>query len=213
MAKQERAFVTRQQIIRAAAESFDVTGYERTTLSDIVDGSGVTKGALYFHFKSKDELGAVVIEEQHAISMAAAAEIHATGAPALEQLVMLAYEMGRQVIEDPVVRAGIRLTLELSAAEGPPKPYVDWISGLDQLFRDAAAEGDLADTMDAAHLARYFVSAFTGVQLVSNVLTQRQDLESRIEQMLEIFLPSIMAPRRRRRIDSYRHARWVPTQG
>ena len=212
MARQERAIATRQQIIRAAAECFDVTGYERTTLSDIVDQSGVTKGAVYFHFRSKDDLGTVVIDEQHAISMAAVAQIRTTGAPALEQLVMQAYEMGRQMIDDPVVRAGIRLTLELSAADGPPKPYLDWISGLDHIFRDAAAEGDLADTMDPAHLARYFVAAFTGVQLVSNVLTQRHDLELRIAQMLEVFLPSIMAPRRRRRAESYLGARWTPPQ-
>jgi AcrR family transcriptional regulator len=211
VAKQERAVVTRQQIVRAAAECFDVTGYERTTLSDIVDGSGVTKGALYFHFKSKDDLGTVVIDEQHAISMATVSRIRATGTPALEQLVMLTHEMGRQIVEDPVVRAGIRLTLELSAAEGPATPYVDWIAGLDRLFHDAADEGDLSDTVDAAHLARYFVSAFTGVQLVSNVLTQRRDLDVRIDQMLDIFVPSIMAPRRRRRFDAYRHARWTST--
>ncbi len=61
---------------------------------------------MYFHFKSKDDLAVAIIEEQHAISMNAVAAIRATEAPALEQLVMLAYEMGRQIVEDPVVRAG-----------------------------------------------------------------------------------------------------------
>ncbi|MFE3290216.1 ScbR family autoregulator-binding transcription factor [Rhodococcus sp. NPDC059234] len=213
MVKQERAIATRQQIIKAAAERFDETGYERASLAEIVDLSRVTKGALYFHFKSKDDLAAVVIEEQHAISMTAVGRIRQTEAPALEQLVMLCYEMGREIVEDPIVRAGIRLTIEMSADVGPPQPYVDWIDGVDSVFRSAIEEGDVLDTVDPAELARYFVSAFTGVQLVSNVLTQRDDLEARLDQMLTFILSAIVTPRRRHKIDRYRHARWDPTSG
>ncbi len=211
MVKQQRAVATRQQIIRAAATRFDEIGYERASLAEIVDLSSVTKGALYFHFKSKDDLAAVVIEEQHAISMNAVGVIRQEDAPALEQLVMLCHEMGRQIVEDPTVRAGIRLTLELSAEGGPPQPYRDWIEGIDHVFRSAIEEGDVLDTIDPAEFASYFVAAFTGVQLVSNVLSQRGDLESRLDQMLMFILPAIVAPRRRDKIDRYRHARWDPT--
>ncbi|MGW0044389.1 ScbR family autoregulator-binding transcription factor [Rhodococcus sp. NPDC003348] len=209
--KQQRAIATRQQIVRAAATRFDETGYERASLSEIVDLSSFTKGAVYFHFKSKDELAAVVIEEQHAISMAMAGRIRETGAPALEQLVMFCYEMGREIIEDPIVRAGIRLTLEMSAESGPPQPYLDWIDNLDQVFRLAIEEGDVLDSIDPAAVARYFVSAFTGVQLVSNVLAQRSDLEARLAEMLTFILPAIVAPRRRHKIPRYLEARWDPT--
>ncbi len=192
--KQERAFETRNEIIWAAATRFDETGYERASLTEIVELTGFTKGALYFHFKSKDDLAVAIIEEQHAISMNAVAAIRATEAPALEQLVMLAYEMGRQIVEDPVVRAGIRLTLEMSAAAGPTAPYLDWIDGLREVFQAAIEEGDIADTVDSAELARYFVSAFTGVQMVSNVLTGRADLDARLDQMVSFVLASVVAP-------------------
>ncbi len=71
MLRQERAVITRQQIVNGAAEMFDRVGYERASLAEIVELSGITKGALYFHFKSKDDLASVVIDEQHAISMKA----------------------------------------------------------------------------------------------------------------------------------------------
>jgi AcrR family transcriptional regulator len=208
--KQERAIETRKEIIWAAATRFDETGYERASLAEIVELTGFTKGALYFHFKSKDDLAAAIIEEQHAISMNAVASIRATGVPALEQLVMLAYEMGREIVEDPVVRAGIRLTLEMSAEAGPSAPYLDWIDGLREVFGAAIDEGDIPDTVDSGELARYFVSAFTGVQLVSNVLTGRADLEERLDQMVSFVLASIVAPRRRHKIDRYVHTRWSP---
>ncbi|WP_433607929.1 ScbR family autoregulator-binding transcription factor [Prescottella agglutinans] len=210
MVRQERAIATRQQIVKGAAEMFDREGYERATLADIVDHCGLTKGALYFHFKSKDELATVVIEEQHAVAMNAVKAINATAAPALEQIVMLCYEMGREMVDDPFVRAGIRLTLELSAVAGPRKPYLDWITSCEQMLRAAVEEGDVLDTLDTADLAYYIISAFTGVQLVSNVLTARADLDARIDQMLTFVLATVVPPRRRHKIDTIRHARWVP---
>ncbi len=211
MLKQERAVITRNQIVKGAAVMFDRAGYERASLAEIVDLSGITKGALYFHFKSKDELAGVVIDEQHAISMNAVLAIAETGAPALEQLVMACYEMGRQIIEDPIVRAGIRLTLEMSAAGGPREPYVDWIDSVARLAHAAREQGDVVDTVVPDELGRFVVSAFTGVQLVSNVLTRRIDLYERIDQMLKLLLPGIVPPRRRHKIDRILAARWTPT--
>jgi len=210
MLKQERALITRQQIVNGAAAMFDRVGYERASLAEIVELSGITKGALYFHFKSKDDLAGVVIEEQHAVSMKAVEAISSSGAPALEQLVMLCYEMSREIIEDPIVRAGIRLTLEMSAVGGPREPYVDWIASCEHVAAAAVAEGDVVDTVVPAELGRFIVGAFTGVQMVSNVLTGREDLYERIDQMLTLVLPGIMPPRRRHKIDRIRAARWTP---
>ena len=211
MLKQERAIITRNQIVKGAAEMFDRAGYERASLAEIVDLSGITKGALYFHFKSKDDLASVVMQEQHAISMTAARAIAETEAPALEQLVMLCYEMARQILEDPVVRAGIRLTLEMSTDGGPREPYVDWIDSCARVAKAAVEEGDVIDTVVPADLGRFIVSAFTGVQLVSNVLTGRDDLYDRVDQMLALLLPGIVAPRRRHKIERILAARWTPT--
>ena len=44
------------QILDAAAELFVHYGYDKTTVSDIAREAGVSKGAIYLHFESKDEL-------------------------------------------------------------------------------------------------------------------------------------------------------------
>jgi AcrR family transcriptional regulator len=46
----------RAQIIQAALTCFTSKGYNNTTMNDIVAESGLSKGALYWYFKSKDEL-------------------------------------------------------------------------------------------------------------------------------------------------------------
>ena len=64
MARQERAVRTRHAVIRAAAEVFAERGYAAATIAEILDRAGVTKGALYFHFDSKEALARGVIEAQ-----------------------------------------------------------------------------------------------------------------------------------------------------
>ena len=46
----------RPKILQAAFEAFAESGYEKTSMDDIVRLSGLSKGTLYWHFKNKQEL-------------------------------------------------------------------------------------------------------------------------------------------------------------
>jgi len=52
----EDAEITRQRIINAAREAFLQKGVSRTSLEHIASHAGVTRGAVYWHFKNKAEL-------------------------------------------------------------------------------------------------------------------------------------------------------------
>ena len=45
-----------EQILRAAAAVIIRQGYDKTTMSDIADEAGVSRGTVYLHFKGKEEL-------------------------------------------------------------------------------------------------------------------------------------------------------------
>jgi AcrR family transcriptional regulator len=47
---------TRLAILETALDLFALQGYEKTALSEVSDRLGVTKAALYYHFKSKDSI-------------------------------------------------------------------------------------------------------------------------------------------------------------
>lgn len=64
MAKQDRAIRTRHTILVAAASVFEERGYQAATITDILTTAGVTKGALYFHFQSKEDLAYGVMAAQ-----------------------------------------------------------------------------------------------------------------------------------------------------
>ncbi|MED3571012.1 TetR/AcrR family transcriptional regulator [Cytobacillus praedii] len=56
---------TRQIILKAALECFSKNGYVNTSISDIVNRSGISKGGIYWHFKSKEEMFVQMIEEEY----------------------------------------------------------------------------------------------------------------------------------------------------
>ena len=47
---------TRQQLLRAALDTFYLRGVGRASLHEIAQAAGVTRGALYWHFKNKEDL-------------------------------------------------------------------------------------------------------------------------------------------------------------
>jgi TetR/AcrR family transcriptional regulator, transcriptional repressor for nem operon len=54
---------TRERLLQAAAREVYRTGFQSASLDTILASAGVTKGALYYHFDSKEALGYVVVEE------------------------------------------------------------------------------------------------------------------------------------------------------
>ncbi len=51
-----KARETREKILKQAAELFNQRGYSGSSISDIMRVTGLQKGGIYNHFKSKDEL-------------------------------------------------------------------------------------------------------------------------------------------------------------
>jgi TetR/AcrR family transcriptional regulator, transcriptional repressor for nem operon len=54
---------TRQRLLQAAFREVYVSGFQSASLDTILATTGVTKGALYYHFKSKEALGYAIVEE------------------------------------------------------------------------------------------------------------------------------------------------------
>ncbi|HWA65800.1 MAG TPA: helix-turn-helix domain-containing protein [Mycobacteriales bacterium] len=72
-----QATETRGALLNAARELFGGQGYAATSIEEIVDRAGVTKGALYHHFADKEALFQAVFEQvQLEVSDAAVAEFN-----------------------------------------------------------------------------------------------------------------------------------------
>lgn len=58
----EEALATREQLLDAAVRVFRNRGVGHTSLAEVADAAGVTRGAIYWHFRSKAELFKAMVE-------------------------------------------------------------------------------------------------------------------------------------------------------
>ncbi|PSK91118.1 TetR/AcrR family transcriptional regulator [Taibaiella chishuiensis] len=59
----KKAAATRLMILEKAFELIYTKGYQTTSIDEIIATTQVTKGAFFYHFKSKDEMGLAIINE------------------------------------------------------------------------------------------------------------------------------------------------------
>lgn len=60
----KKSEATRQNILQKAFELIYTNGYKTTSVDEIIATTQVTKGAFYYHFKTKDEMGLAIINER-----------------------------------------------------------------------------------------------------------------------------------------------------
>ncbi|MET7288042.1 ScbR family autoregulator-binding transcription factor [Streptomyces sp. NPDC005573] len=193
MALQERAIRTRRSILVAAADVFADVGYEAATISEILQRAGVTKGALYFHFASKEQLAQAVLTEQLEPVL---------GAPPRELVLQEGLDTGFLLAHllrarDPMVCGSVRLTVD----QGSPQdgldrrvPMAAWIEYNAALLTRARASGELLPHVDVDAAAKAFVAAFTGAQVLSKIMNDHADLMDRVADLYQHLMTSVAVP-------------------
>lgn len=190
MAKQDRAIRTRRKILEAAALVFERQGYQPTTIAEILSTAGVTKGALYFHFRSKDELAQGILAEQQAVDPALTPQ-----AVKLQEIVDAGMVLAQRLREDTLVRASIRLTLDPQAADlDRAGPFHAWAQSNLKVLEEARRQGELLPHVSLLDTAELYVGAFAGIQQMSQVISDYEDLGHRASVMFGVTMPSIAVP-------------------
>ncbi|MFF4839527.1 ScbR family autoregulator-binding transcription factor [Streptomyces collinus] len=178
--QQERAAHTRKQILDAAAQLFDERGYGKTSVKDVADHVGMTKGAVYFHYPTKEALTIAVVEAHYHRWPVLLEAAQAKGLGPLDTVRELLDQTAEAFRDDVVVQGGARLQMEQPLPEGLlPQPYVGWISLLTELLVEAAEAGELREGVSPSAAAHTLVSAFFGTQHISARLSRRADLVQR----------------------------------
>ncbi|MGW6685967.1 ScbR family autoregulator-binding transcription factor [Streptomyces sp. NPDC054961] len=189
MVRQERGTRSRRSILEAAAQVFDERGYEGASTTDILARTGLTRGALYHHFPSKEAIAIALVEAQ---TEALVAPPHSMKVQAAIDLTM---EFARRLQCDPVLRASVRLTVEQTSFTYPKRTPYQWsYEAIAGLLAEAEAQGEILPGTDLDELTKFIVGAFTGVQLMSQVYTGREDLLGRVSSMWRLLLPGFATP-------------------
>jgi len=193
----DRVQERRQQIMQAAMSCFARKGYYKTTMDDIVVESGLSKGTLYWYFRSKDELffslvNSFFLEMQQDIDAIFEQDTSAT-----DKLRSIAYEFARSYEE---VAEFLNVFFEF------------WVQGtlneqLNQLFHSMLVEyrGKLAGIIeegvkagefkkvDADQLAVTVMAAYDGLWFYKMLMPDEVDLDRASRAFIETLFTGLAA--------------------
>src|SRR5437764_435005 len=155
----------RERMLEAATGLLLERGYGATSLDEVCSAAGVTKGGLFYHFDSKEQLASAAVERFFALLIAAGEEVRsATDSSAY--VVLDAYVAALpELIDGPLLTRGCLMgAMAIQTAESHPAVWStaggalsQWRAGVVELIEAAAAErstdvdsGELADGLLAA---------------------------------------------------------------
>ncbi|WP_054247526.1 ScbR family autoregulator-binding transcription factor [Rhodococcus opacus] len=194
---QRRAHLTRSALLQRAAEEFDRHGYVLATLNSISGKSSTTKGGLYFHFPTKEDLARAVIDEGFRRFERACAQRMATHFRALETLIDLSYVLAAYGRDDPLLRAAFRLLFEIGDYRGSreaPSIFETWTLHCRNLILAAGEEGDLRAGIDPDELAEVLVEMAYGARVLAAATGALDSPTHRITAGWALLLPTLTEP-------------------
>ena len=162
---------SRERLIRATIELFGKRGYHDTGIADILKESGCTRGALYYYFSSKEELGYAVIDEElrALFEQGAASHLQSHEHP-IDRLVMTLNAMptvaGPGVTGTSVANVSLRMA---SVHDGFRKRLAERVAPADEqveeIVRRGVADGQIVDSVNPQVLAHVFITIGAGIHV------------------------------------------------
>ena len=163
---------TRETILDAAYDEFWKNGYRVANVDNIIKHTGVTKGALYYHFKNKDELGYAVIEERlHEEFLEKWIRPLETVSDPIEDILEVCRVNLIEEMTDDIVQHGCPLNnmiQEMSPQQEAFRTrlnliYEMWFEALERVLRQGQDTGTVNTDVDVAAVARFIVAVIHGV--------------------------------------------------
>ncbi len=168
VALQARAEATRRKIIETAVELFSELGYGETGLADVLQRAGVSKGAFYYHFDSKEAVAKAIIDEFDGRAAAAIQENFDPAEPTLDGLIKATFAMQHLMHRDPTTQVGQMLSQALSqVSTAGSQMYVGWTGRFVEMTQALAETGRISGDVDPLDVADAIWAGALGSHLVS----------------------------------------------
>ena len=184
----ERRAATRQRLLAVATERFATDGYENTPTERILDGAGVSRGAMYHHFSSKRELFEAVFVQMSTEAVDRAVRHGESGATPLASLVDACLAWLR-VVQEPEI-ASILIGQGPQVLGWERARELEGVSSLGVMTRAleravASGEIDVVSVPLAARLVNAMLAEAALAAINGTPPTSTDDLERAVRQFIE----------------------------
>lgn len=188
---------TRRQILDVTLKLFAERGFAATSMNDIVRESGLSKGGIYWHFKSKDEIVATIFDEYFGAQiemLIAFKEREGTSSERLHALMtLIAESMDSFGAEFPEPLEFYALAAhQPDLLERLKQHFVVYKAHLTELIQQGIDAGEF-HTGDAAHIANILIGAVEGLILLHTFSDagSTKALQSRLLTAVNLILASL----------------------
>lgn len=168
VALQARAEATRRKIIDTAVELFSELGYGETGLADVLQRAGVSKGAFYYHFDSKEAVAKAIIAEFDGRAMVAVEENFDPSDPTLGGIMKSTFAVQNLMHQDPTTRVGQMLSQALGqVSSAGSQVYSGWTGRFVEMVQAVDAADGIRTGVDPLDVAEAIWTGVLGSHLVS----------------------------------------------
>ncbi|HXV92796.1 MAG TPA: TetR/AcrR family transcriptional regulator [Pseudonocardia sp.] len=185
----------RRAILVAAGEQFAAKGFAGASLGGIAERCGLTKGSLYFHFKTKQALADAVVAAMLDSWQRLRARVAESRLDPLRALVAETGQVLGAIAVDPLMRGGFRLATDPDAAATAGLGHVDF--GEDAVVQRLALARDaglLRPGVEPEVVARQVVALFVGHLTIAGSPSARPaHAAARMDEAWSLLLPAVAA--------------------
>lgn len=183
MSKAER---TKAYIIEKTAPLFNTKGYAGTSLTDITEATGLTKGSIYGNFGNKDEVALAAFDYNlQKVNRIVQSEVG--GKPTVKDKLLCYVQVYNDFLKHPFPEGGCPiLNTAVEADDTHPQlkekakeAVISWKNALVSLIEEGVATGELKAGVDAEQVALTIIATIEGAIMITN-LTGKLNYRSKI---------------------------------
>lgn len=179
-----KAQETRENIIKQAAELFNQKGYAGSSIADIMEATGLKKGGIYNHFKSKDELALEAFDYAYRCSSQKIWQIVRQKTKAIDRLQALVSAYLDYVDNPPIAGGCPIMNTAIESDDTHPilrdrvRGAIDeWRSLIGRIIQKGIKKGEIRPTVEPEFMATIIISTVEGAIMMSKLYDDSIHLE------------------------------------
>lgn len=191
MSKAEK---TRQFIIEKTASLFNTKGYTSTSLSDITEATGLTKGSIYGNFENKDQVALEVYKYNANLLKQSMSRSFGDEFPSTIDKLHAFVAFYRKNWQSVFLNGGCPLMNAATEADDTypllknqvTRSFTEWISRITEVIKQGQKIGELSANANASEYASLFIMLIEGGILLSKTTGEEKFLNQALDRILTI---------------------------
>jgi TetR/AcrR family transcriptional repressor of nem operon len=164
--------LSKEYILESSVEIFNTNGYVGTSLQHVMDKTGFTKGGIYRHFDSKEDLAAQVFKLAYSKMKTAYTSCYADEDPADVKLIKFLSQI-KLLLAKPPVKGGCPILNSATEVDDTnerlrkmvKEAAADWEDLMNRIFQEGIASKLFAKDLDYVKETRFIMAAIEGAIL------------------------------------------------